>query len=65
MYKYRVQIEKTDHCQVDIESETELTATDLFILVKQAGNREFGTTDETTIINVESNVMVDVKGLGG
>ncbi len=53
MYLYRVQITKSDLCQVDLASEVPLTADKIIIAATVAGNQEFGNSDETTVESVE------------
>jgi len=53
MYRYRVQIKKINHCQVDIESETPINIDEMFAMAEEAGRREFGASDETEIVQVE------------
>jgi len=52
-YIYRVQLRKIDYCQVDVESNNELTPEQLIIEAKNLGNQEFGQSDCTEIEEIE------------
>jgi hypothetical protein len=52
--KYRVNVWCIDYRQVDIESDASLNDDELRQAVKRQADREFGESDDVTIIHVEN-----------
>jgi hypothetical protein len=52
--KYRVNVWCIDYRQVDIESDVKLEDDELRAAVKRKSDREFGESDNVTIIHIEN-----------